>query len=126
MKEVLAIVVFSAVSSGTSGPNNLLLWASGAAFGSTRTIPDVVGTVLGIGAMALGVAEGHGALVTAIPSSRSRSRSPARRTSSTSRGRSRARRALRRSTIVRQMSLLEAAVFQVIKPKAWILALGAS
>ena len=53
MTHLLALVGFSFVSSFTPGPNNVLLWASGAAFGFRRTLPHVLGTALGIGAMAL-------------------------------------------------------------------------
>ena len=49
----IALVGFSFVSSVTPGPNNILLWASGASFGFRRTVPHVAGTALGIGAMAL-------------------------------------------------------------------------
>ena len=48
-----AVVAFSVVSSVTPGPNNLLLWASGAEAGFGRTVPHVVGTALGLGLMAL-------------------------------------------------------------------------
>ncbi len=62
-----ALVGFSFVSSVTPGPNNILLWASGAEFGFRRTLPHVIGTALGIGSMALAVAAGLGALIAAVP-----------------------------------------------------------
>ena len=42
MDQWLALVVFSIVSTGSPGPNNVLLWASGAAFGFRRTIPHLL------------------------------------------------------------------------------------
>ena len=125
MEQLLALVAFSAVSSGTPGPNNLLLWASGAAFGFRRTIPHVLGTALGIGGMALGVAAGFGALVVAVPALAFVMKVAgslyllylAWQVAGAS--------ALQRTTVARPMSLLQAAAFQVINPKAWIFALGA-
>ena len=67
MDTVLALVAFSFVSSVTPGPNNVLLWASGAAFGLRRTTPHIVGTAAGIGLMALAAAAGLAALVTTVP-----------------------------------------------------------
>ena len=55
---------------GHAGPNNLMLWASGAEFGFRRAVPHVLGTAVGIGAMALAVAAGLGALVRRSPPSR--------------------------------------------------------
>ena len=118
-------MAFSAVSSGTPGPNNLLLWASGAAFGFRRTIPHVLGTALGIGGMALAVAAGFGALVVAVPALAFVMKVAgslyllylAWQVAGAS--------ALQRTTVARPMSLLQAAAFQVINPKAWIFALGA-
>ena len=62
MEQLVALVGFSFASAVTPGPNNILLWASGATFGVRRTLPHVFGTALGIGAMALAVAAGLGAL----------------------------------------------------------------
>ncbi|HSH32770.1 MAG TPA: LysE family translocator, partial [Actinomycetota bacterium] len=47
MEQIAALVGFSIIAAGTPGPNNLLLWASGAAFGFRRTLPHVVGTAVG-------------------------------------------------------------------------------
>src|SRR2546422_1444325 len=67
MDQWLALVTFSIVSSGSPGPNNVLLWASGAAFGFMRTMPHIVGTALGIGVLALIAAAGLAAIVSAVP-----------------------------------------------------------
>ncbi len=67
MQWLIGLVGFSLVSAGTPGPNNVLLWASGATFGFRRTMPHVVGTALGIGAMTLAVAAGVGLIVTSLP-----------------------------------------------------------
>jgi len=46
--QVIALVTFVAVGSGSPGPNNTLLLASGAGFGFRRTVPHVIGTAIGI------------------------------------------------------------------------------
>lgn len=125
MAVLLALAGFSFVSAATPGPNNVLLWASGATFGFRRTVPHVVGTALGIGVMALVVAAGLGALVTAVPGLAIAMKvggslyllylavQIARAGS------------LQRAEVARPLSVLGAAAFQAINPKAWIFALGA-
>lgn len=67
MNELMALVGFAFAGSVSPGPNNTVLWASGMQFGFRRTTPHVAGTALGIGALALGVAAGIGALLKAEP-----------------------------------------------------------
>jgi len=122
---LLALAGFSFVSAATPGPNNVLLWASGATFGFRRTVPHVLGTAVGIGAMALLVAAGLGALVTALPGLAAVMKiggslyllylaiQIARAGS------------LQRADVARPLNLVGAAAFQAINPKAWIFALGA-
>ena len=62
-----ALILFAVVSSGTPGPNNLLLWASGLQFGFRATVPQILGTSAGIGVLALAVAAGLGVVVTRLP-----------------------------------------------------------
>jgi threonine/homoserine/homoserine lactone efflux protein len=47
MSELLGLVGFALVGSGTPGPNNALLWASGVRFGFRRTLRHVAGTAVG-------------------------------------------------------------------------------
>ena len=67
MEQLAALVTFSIISAGTPGPNNILLMASGAAFGFRQTLPHVIGTAVGIGALTLAVAAGLGAIITTVP-----------------------------------------------------------
>ena len=125
MEKIVALIAFSIVSSVTPGPNNVLLWASGAEFGYRRTVPHVVGTALGIGSMALGVALGLGAVISAIPAL-----AIAMKVAGTIyllflavqiagiRGVAGAR-------IAAPLGVGQAAAFQLINPKAWIFAVGA-
>ncbi len=125
MDQLLALVAFSFVSSVTPGPNNVLLWASGAAFGLRRTVPHVVGTAVGIGSMALTTSFGAGAIISAVPGLAiamklagsgylvflayqvARAGTP------------------ERSSVARPFRVFEAAGFQLLNPKAWFFALGA-
>src|SRR5436309_688066 len=65
MDQWLALVAFSIVSTGSPGPNNVLLWASGAAFGFRPTMPHILGTAVGIGVLALTAAAGLAVLLAA-------------------------------------------------------------
>jgi threonine/homoserine/homoserine lactone efflux protein len=67
VSELVALVAFAFVGSVSPGPNNSILWASGLRFGSRQTVPHVMGTALGIGALVVGVAGGIGALLEAVP-----------------------------------------------------------
>ena len=125
MSELVALVAFAFVGSVSPGPNNTVLWASGLRFGSRRTIPHVVGTALGIGALVVGVAAGIGALLEAVPA---------------------AELALKvagsvyllyvaylvlggggvgRTEVSKPLSVWQAIVFQLVNPKAWIFAIAA-
>lgn len=67
MSQLAALAAFSFISAVTPGPNNVMLWASGIQFGFRRTVPHIVGIVLGVGSMALIVASGLGVLITTVP-----------------------------------------------------------
>ncbi|WP_375261098.1 LysE family translocator [Palleronia sp.] len=54
----LAFVLFAAVATGTPGPNNLMVMASGANFGLRRTVPHILGIALGFALMIALVATG--------------------------------------------------------------------
>lgn len=121
----LALVVFAFVTSITPGPNNIMLMASGVNFGFRRTIPHMLGIGVGFLSLLLGVGFGLGALLTAFPAvhialkiaggayllylayrvAMARSIGDADGSSS------------------RPMTLLEAAAFQWVNPKAWVMAI---
>jgi threonine/homoserine/homoserine lactone efflux protein len=122
----LALIVFAFVSSITPGPNNFMLLASGVNFGFRRTVPHMVGIAVGFASLLLAVGLGLGALLIAFPElhlalkiagggyllylawkiGMSRSMADPR-----SEG--------------RPMTVLQAAAFQWVNPKAWVLALTA-
>ena len=123
--ELGPLVAFSLVSAGTPGPNNILLWASGAAFGFRRTLPHVLGTAVGIGAMTLAVAIGLGAVLAAFPPLAVAMKVAgsvyllylAWQVAGAS--------ALERTDVARPLGFLQASALQAINPKSWIFVLGA-
>ncbi len=122
----LALFVFAFVSSVTPGPNNLMLLASGVNFGFRRTVPHMLGIGAGFFVLLLAVGFGLGALLETVPSfytilkfaggaymlylawkiAMSRSIGEAGEQGSG-----------------RPMTFLQAAAFQWVNPKAWVMAL---
>ena len=120
----LALMVFAFTTSITPGPNNMMLFASGVNFGFVRTIPHMCGIGVGFLVLLLAVGFGLGALLETFPviytvmkfaggayllwiawkiaTSRSIAEGKAG---------------------ARPMSFLDAAAFQWVNPKAWVLAL---
>ena len=125
MDWLLPLVGFSLVSSITPGPNNILLWASGAQFGFVRTLPHVLGTALGLGAMALAVGAGLGAIVTSVPGIGFAMKVAGSLYLLYLAYQIAGANGLQRGVIGRPLGLLQAVAFQAINPKAWIFALGA-
>lgn len=64
---LLAFVGFAVATSITPGPNNMMLLASGANFGFWRTIPHIAGIAFGCLLMVLLVGLGLGAVFTTYP-----------------------------------------------------------
>jgi threonine/homoserine/homoserine lactone efflux protein len=122
----LTLLVFAFVTSITPGPNNLMLLASGVNFGFKRSIPHTLGIGSGFFSLLLGVGLGLGALIQTFPLlytilkvaggaylaylaykiaiSRSLSEVDGK---------------------ARPMTFLEAAAFQWVNPKAWVMAVTA-
>ena len=125
MDQLGALVAFSFVSSVTPGPNNILLWASGAEFGLRRTARHVVGTAIGIGSMALLVAAGLGALVTTVPEIAFVMKVGGSVYLLYLAWQIAGAGAFERGAVARPLGVFQAAAFQAINPKAWIFALGA-
>lgn len=67
LEQLLALLVFSFVTSATPGPNNMMLLASGVNFGFVRTIPHMLGIGLGFTLMVLLVGLGIGQLFAMLP-----------------------------------------------------------
>ena len=122
----LALLVFSFVASVTPGPNNIMLLASGVNFGFRRTIPHMLGIFAGFLALLVGIALGIGALLESVPGLHMVLKvagglyllwlawkiATARSMKSADAG-------------ARPMTFLEAAAFQWVNPKAWVISLAA-
>jgi threonine/homoserine/homoserine lactone efflux protein len=125
---LIALVLFSFVSSITPGPNNLMLMASGTNFGLTRSVPHLLGVSIGFVVMLLLVGAGVAAIFEAVPGAAlalkvgsvlyllylayriATARLPGQ---DNDRG------------VARPFTFLQAAAFQWINPKAWTMALTA-
>lgn len=122
-----ALVVYAFVTSITPGPNNFMLLASGVNFGFVRTIPHMLGIGAGFFSLLLGVGLGLGAVLTAVPALHLVLKVAGgayllylawRIAMSRSLGKEGANSG-------RPMTFLEAAAFQWINPKAWVMAITA-
>jgi len=65
--QLLALSVFAAVSSGTPGPNNLMILTSGVNFGMKRSIPHLMGITLGFCFMIFCVGMGLQTMFSVVP-----------------------------------------------------------
>lgn len=121
-----ALLGFAFVTTVTPGPNNLMLMASGANFGFRRTVPHMLGIAGGVSLMALLVGLGLMALFEALPllggilkvvsvlyllwlACKIATAAPIEV----------------REAKAQPMTLIQAAAFQWINPKAWAMCLSA-
>ena len=134
---------FAVSMAGTPGPNNAMLTSSGSIWGFRRTVPHMVGISVGFPAMLLAVSLGAGGLLRAHPTVLTVMRwlgaayllylawkiattrpeldnAHGSRTPPTDAG--------RRGGVVRRrrpLGFLQAAMFQWVNPKAWLITLSA-
>src|SRR5262245_17185333 len=66
-QQALAFFLFAVVAAITPGPSNLILTSTGAAVGVLRGLPSLCGVAIGMGMMLFVVAFGLGSLVLASP-----------------------------------------------------------
>lgn len=123
----LALLVFALVASITPGPNNVMLLASGTNFGFRRTIPHMAGIALGFCMLLLAVGFGLGTILSTYPVLHEVLKIAggayllylAFRVATTRTASARA------TTSAHPMTAIEAAAFQWVNPKAWVLAVSA-
>jgi threonine/homoserine/homoserine lactone efflux protein len=121
-----AFVVFAVATLFTPGPNNVMLLASGLNFGWSRTLPHGFGVPLGFGFMVLVVGLGLGAFFAAYPVAYEVLKYAgaayllylAWRIATAAGVHGTASRA-------RPFTFLQAAAFQWVNAKAWVMAIGA-
>ena len=127
--QLLALSVFAAVSSGTPGPNNLMILTSGVNFGMKRSIPHLMGITLGFCFMIFCVGMGLQTMFTVVPQLETILRyggtayllwlawkiaHSAPPSSSATEG-----------TSAKPMGFWAATTFQWVNPKAWFMAISA-
>lgn len=129
---IFAVALFAFVMSVTPGPNNMMLLASGAQFGFRRTLPHMVGIVLGMASLLTSVLAGLGALFTVWPMLYTALKvvggayllwlawkitfAPVE--DNETEGETKAQQK------IRPMSCLQALLFQFVNPKAWMMSIG--
>lgn len=64
---LIALATFAFISTVTPGPNNLMLLASGAQYGYFKTLPHILGIVVGVAGLMVGTLMGLGALFSLFP-----------------------------------------------------------
>lgn len=122
-----ALFLFAVATSITPGPNNMMLLASGVNFGFRRTIPHMLGIGFGFFVLLVCVGMGLGTLITSIPILET-----AMKVASGiyllyiawKIGSSRAIGEQKEAGQV-PMTFLQAAAFQWVNPKAWVMAVTA-
>lgn len=123
---MLAFVGFAFVSSITPGPNNAMLLASGVNYGFRRTVPHIAGISLGCVIMLVLVGFGLGEVFAAVPLINDLLRyGGAAYLLWLAWSIARAGPMAGRPAGGRPMTFWQAAAFQWINPKAWIMVVGA-
>lgn len=122
----LQLLPFAVSMSVTPGPNNVMLAASGANFGFRRTLPHLSGVAIGFPVMVLALGLGAGSLFQRYPAAHQAMKwigfayllYLAYRIATT-------RRMGEGGSTGRPLSFVQAALFQWVNAKAWIMAVGA-
>ncbi|MEO9338071.1 LysE family translocator [Mesorhizobium sp. SB112] len=124
---LFALIAYAFVTSITPGPNNFMLLASGVNFGFWRTVPHMLGIGVGFLILLLAIGFGLGALLTAFPALHLALKIAGgayllclawKIAMSRSMGKS-------GDNNAQPMTFLQAAAFQWVNPKAWVIALTA-
>lgn len=126
MEILLSVLLFALVSTATPGPNNIMVMTSGMNFGVWRTVPHYLGICIGFPAMVLAISMGLGTVFEAVPVMHqvikvlgiSYLMYLAWRIATTETE-------LKEDGSSRPLSFWQAAAFQWVNPKAWVMAVGA-
>lgn len=122
----LSLIVFAFVTSVTPGPNNMMLFASGVNFGFRRTLPHMLGIGGGFFSLLIGVGFGLGALLTTVPELYTALKLAGGAYLVYIAWKIGSSRALPDGKVgADPMTFLQAASFQWVNPKAWVMAVTA-
>jgi Putative threonine efflux protein len=123
---ILPLALFTIANAMTPGPNNIMLTASGAAFGFRRTLPHIAGIVIGFPAMTLAVGWGLGELFALYPHAHTILKWLGAAYLLYLAARMAAASAPKDAENAGQpLTALEAALFQWVNPKAWTMVVSA-
>ena len=126
LETFLALVLFAFTTSITPGPNNMMLFTSGVNFGFRRTIPHMFGIGAGFLSLLIGVGLGLGALLHTVPLLYTALKFAGGAYLLWIAYRIATSRTLAEGTAgARPLTFVEAAAFQWVNPKAWIMAVTA-
>jgi threonine/homoserine/homoserine lactone efflux protein len=120
-EQILAFAVFVVVTAITPGPNNVMLTATGANVGIRRGLPHLFGVTFGFALMMFLVAAGAGSALLANPSFMQVIRYVGIATLLWLAWKIATSGAPESTGGARPVSFLEAAVFQWVNPKAWLM-----
>lgn len=120
---LVGLALFAFVGSITPGPNNVMLWASGLNFGFRRTVSHMIGINLGFTSLFVGVSLGLGAVFERVAWFSTVLRVVgsayllylAYRVATAGKA--------DRTEVNRPLTVGQAAAFQYVNPKAWVLAI---
>jgi threonine/homoserine/homoserine lactone efflux protein len=126
MIDPLPFATYSFVMSITPGPNNVMLTASGATFGFRRTVPHIFGICAGFSVVLLAVCAGLDALFTRWPEAQTVLRWAGAAYLVYLGWRILRSGEARAGHSPKPLTLLEAAAFQFLNPKAWVMTLTAA
>jgi len=121
----LSLLPFAAVMSITPGPNNLMVAASGVNFGFRRTIPHMIGVAVGFPVLLMAVGFGLGAVILSHPLLQMTLKYggcsylfyTAYKLATTTTVKD-------LDAPLKPLSFIEAAAFQWINPKAWVMGIS--
>jgi threonine/homoserine/homoserine lactone efflux protein len=126
MVDPLPFAMYSFVMSITPGPNNVMLTAAGATFGFRRTVPHMLGVCVGFSIELLAVCAGLGAIFTRWPDLQTVLRWVGAAYLLYLGVRMLGGGEARTGATTRPVTFLEAALFQFLNPKAWVMTLTAA
>jgi threonine/homoserine/homoserine lactone efflux protein len=126
MIDPLPFAMYSFVMSITPGPNNVMLTAAGATFGFRRTVPHMLGVCVGFSIELLAVCAGLGAIFSRWPELQTVLRWVGAAYLLYLGVRMLGAGEARTGVTTRPVTFLEAALFQFLNPKAWVMTLTAA